>query len=162
MATSSANKGFTVLELLVVIAIIGILSGIVMAGLNSSRKKGVDASIRTTLVSARSQAALYYETTGGGTSYNNVCGNGTSAIGPLVLAAAKNLSSSVTVGGWNDNFVYSASGGGTNSAAICHDTAAGWAAIVSLKNSTTNSGWCVDSTGASKEVTALVAHDLTC
>lgn len=38
------NRGFTLIELLVVIAIIGILASVVLASLNSSRGKAVDAA----------------------------------------------------------------------------------------------------------------------
>jgi hypothetical protein len=85
----------------------------------------------------------------------------------MIDNAAKRLSSTQAIGGDSVAFVY-ASGGGAG-AAICHDSSTGWMAVVSLKSPVTASaGWCVDSTGASKEAVAgvpvgnLGANDLTC
>ncbi len=152
------SKGFTLIELLVVIAIIGILSSVVLASLNTARLRGADGSIKSSLSNARSQAELFYDTTGGGTSYDGVCTTGANNISAQVLGAARNiLSSAVSVP--NDAlFAYSSSGSGNY--AVCNDTQAGWAAIVSLKGSAT--GWCVDSSGAATSTTVLTASSVTC
>lgn len=62
--------GFTLIELLVVVAIIGILSGVVLASLNSARTKGQIASIKSNLKNMIAQAELSYDTPG---NYSTVC-----------------------------------------------------------------------------------------
>jgi prepilin-type N-terminal cleavage/methylation domain-containing protein len=154
------KKGFTLIELLVVVAIIGILASVVLASLNSARNKGSDAAIKAALSNSRAQAELYYD---GGQTYDGVCTAGTNNISAMILNAAQKLSSTTTVGTDATGFTYSATGSAGGTAAVCHDTAAGWAAIVSLKNPTTSSaGWCVDSTGAAKEATSLAAAAVAC
>ena len=150
------KKGFTLIELLVVVAIIGILASVVLASLNSARAKGSDAAIKASLSSARAQSELFYDE---GQTYLNVCTSGTNNIKPMVDGAAAKLASGNIATA--NAFTYS-SAGATNSA-VCHDTALGWAALVSLKAPTTTSaGWCVDSTGAAKESTSLGAGVVVC
>ena len=57
----SKSKGFTLIELLVVIAIIGILSSVVLASLNSARKKGRDARRVSDLKQLQLALELYYD-----------------------------------------------------------------------------------------------------
>ncbi len=56
-----SHKGFTLIELLVVIAIIGILSSVVLASLNSARKKGRDARRIADLKQLQLALELYYD-----------------------------------------------------------------------------------------------------
>jgi len=134
------KKGFTLIELLVVIAIIGILSSVVLASLNQARAKGADASIKSNLSNIRAQAELVYDSGNG--SYVGVCTN------PNVVQqmAAANASAGAT----GVSNTLTTAGSATQS--VCHETAAAWAAGVPLKTSNLNS-WCVDSAGASKQVT---------
>ena len=57
----SPSKGFTLIELLVVIAIIGILSSVVLASLNSARKKGRDAKRVSDVRQLQLALELYYD-----------------------------------------------------------------------------------------------------
>ena len=55
------KKGFTLIELLVVIAIIGVLASIVLASLDSSRKKGRDARRLADIKQIQLAMELYYD-----------------------------------------------------------------------------------------------------
>jgi len=155
------KKGFTLIELLVVVAIIGILASVVLASLNSARTKGSDAAIKAALSGARAQAELFYDTP---QSYAGVCASSTTGIQAMVLNAAQKLASTATVEGTAVAFAYNSAGAAaTLGDAVCHDSAGAWAAVVSLKGpATASSGWCVDSTGASKEATTLSASTYVC
>lgn len=64
MKTHSLNKGFTLIELLVVIAIIGILASVILASLNSARKKSRDSIRAQSLVQLRNALETYYADNG--------------------------------------------------------------------------------------------------
>ncbi len=64
MRNYSGRRGFTLIELLVVIAIIGILSSVVLASLNSARKKGRDARRVADVKQLQLALELYYDANG--------------------------------------------------------------------------------------------------
>ena len=61
----ATNRGFTLIELLVVIAIIGILSSVVVASLNSARKKARDARRVDEIKSLQLALELYFDANAG-------------------------------------------------------------------------------------------------
>ncbi len=128
------KKGFTLIELLVVVAIIGILASVVLASLNTARAKGADAAVKANLANMRAQAELVYDTD---SNYANVCTN--TQISQAQTAAT-------TAGG---------NGG------ACASVSGGWVAWAGLKGTTTDA-WCVDNTGASKQITKPVGAITVC
>ena len=57
----NGRQGFTLIELLVVIAIIGILSSVVLASLNSARKKARDARRLVDIKQVQTALDLYFD-----------------------------------------------------------------------------------------------------
>jgi len=137
----NTKKGFTLIELLVVIAIIGILSSVVLASLNTARGKGADAAIKSNLAGIRAQAEIVYDNNSG--VYDDICNDPTVV---AAITAAKSAAGVATLTGLLDT-------GGTSTVAVCHLAVNenAWAISVPLK---TNSqlAWCVDSTGASRQL----------
>lgn len=152
-------RGFTLIELLVVIAIIGILSAVVLASLNTARSKGNDAAIKSNLDTVRTQSAIYYDSNnnnyGTNTATKGVCTDTTTMIGgdPNVQAALVSADKA-------------AGGSGSFTKVVCNTTANGasWMIYTPLSNPsvTTNNGWCVDSTGASKETATKTSASTSC
>lgn len=93
LSTSKLSKGFTLIELLVVIAIIGILSSVVLASMNSARKKSRDSRRQQDLKGIATALELYFDqngayptsqTTGTPAGVRIVPASGTSAVNGLV------------------------------------------------------------------------------
>lgn len=154
------NKGFTLIELLVVIAIIGILSAVVLASLNTARTKGNDAAIKANLSGIRSQAELLYADRncyGGATTVAPCTATSVQALGncPTAVTAVNSLFDSKTV---IDAIIAAKKNSfdGADASAQCSQAANGgaWAISVRMKSDGTKY-WCVDSTGASKEITGI-------
>src|SRR4051812_31161735 len=81
------RAGFTLIELLVVIAIIGILASIVLASLNSSRKKSRDARRLSDLKQLQNALELYSNESGGSYVSDAVTGLATGEAADVALAS---------------------------------------------------------------------------
>ncbi|HEU0080681.1 MAG TPA: type II secretion system protein [Candidatus Paceibacterota bacterium] len=143
------RQGFTLIELLVVIAIIGILSSVVLASLNTARAKGSDSAIKSQLASIRPQAEIYYDSNG---NYGaNATLTATAVVNTGCAALTSTLYADTTIKNQVAGAVSSA-GTGKVYCALNANPATAWAVVAQLKASNTTA-WCVDSTGASKQVT---------
>ncbi len=153
------NAGFTLLELLVVLAIIGILAAITISYVTQSRDKGGDAGVKSNILNARPQAEFYFNGSATSTnSYVGVCNDGKNGVYKQVRAAAR--ASGVTP---QTTYVNTTASGGDTE--VCHSDSTRYVVWVPLVGSTDTSisGWCIDSTNASRIVTTgLAANAYAC
>ena len=63
--TKQTKRGFTLIELLVVISIIGLLSSVVLASVNTARKRAADSKHIQALGQLKRAMELYYDNNGG-------------------------------------------------------------------------------------------------
>jgi len=76
----------------VVIAIIGILASVVLASLNTARKKGNDAKVKAQLSGLRVAAELYWDSAGNYGITTNACSGG---VGNMFADTASNMATYV-------------------------------------------------------------------
>ena len=154
------SRGFTLIELLVVIAIIGVLSAVVLASLNTARNKGNDAAIQSDMATIQTEAEIYYgsntanpnsygtqtSTTGSGASGYAACLNGVFSSGTIKKA----LQGADTVNGAGNISCYASTDG------------TAYLVAAQLTSPTpTSYYWCIDQTGAGRQVSGTLPSSLT-
>ncbi len=150
MTILKRERGFTLLELMVVVGLVAILASLVMVALGTARGKGGDAGVKSNLHTIANQAELFmtannsYLPAGGSTFSIATC--------PTYNGAGTNMLSKDKV--IADSIAQAVSNGGNGSS--CYNSSSAWAVAVGLKSSPSLS-WCIDNSGASKQVSSAPA-----
>ncbi len=84
MLYKQKNRGFTLIELLVVIAIIGILSSVVLASLNTARKKARDARRVSDMKQLQLALELYFDANSNAYPISTTQGSASTTLAALV------------------------------------------------------------------------------
>ena len=152
------NKAFTLVELLVVISIIGVLSSIVFASLGSARTKAKDAAIKSSITNMRAQAEILYDSNGCYTnSITPSCTGSPSANTGITATCALFSPTSYIYNILRDSqmnalCVSATSNSPSTMLKITEGVNRATYAISAMLN-TTNTFFCIDSTGVAKETT---------
>lgn len=130
------KKGFTLIELLVVIAIIGLLSSLAIISLNNARQKAYDTQVTSDLNQIRTAAEIFYGDNGTYTGFG-ADASFTKFDPPTCSDESGDYSISIATDGesyiaWGD---------------LCASASA---------------DFCIDSTGAAKEVASLAGTETAC
>jgi prepilin-type N-terminal cleavage/methylation domain-containing protein len=143
-------KGFTLIELLVVIAIIGVLATIVLTSLTKTQGRSYDTKIKEQLNGFRTSAQMYFTNHSGYGPATSVCD------GQTDTTIFNNLQATDGTPG-----LYLATGNMPDFSQVSCDASLTEYAVKATLYSGTEY-WCVDSTGASRQITGTPASGTVC
>lgn len=144
------RRGFTLIELLVVIAVIGILSAITLASLSVARKKGADAAVMANFATIQTQLEIYYSNYGNYGSFTIVTGICTAgADDTSVLRKDTTIKTAIAAAD-------AANGTGVVKCYVRTSDPIAYTIVGQLSVDNTKY-WCIDNTGAAKQVDGIPA-----